>query len=88
MILKLKKAMEFAKENGYLLAVYKKEGDNYKLYDNCHTVDIVDKDRLITAKTVGTGIDFKEFITEDKEFCFRLHNNFNLPDVIPIIKNN
>jgi len=83
-IRKLKEALEFAKNNGYLFAIYKKEGNNYKLYEACYTNNL-DEDRNITVKTVGTEIFFNEFVTEDKNFCFRLHNNFNIPNIIPII---
>ena len=85
-IVKLKEAVKFVKNNGYLLAVYKKEGNNYKLYNDCYIVDVVNEDTDIIVKTTGAAIDFNEFITKDKEFCFRLHNNFNLPNIIPIIK--
>ncbi len=85
-IITLKEAVEFIRDNGYLLSVYKKQGDNYMLYDECYTVDMVDLDTLIEVKTAGAATDFNEFTTEDKEYCFRLHNNFNIPLSIPIIK--
>jgi len=84
--MQLKEAQRFAMENGYLLAVYKKEGDNYKLYNICYTVDTLDEDTLITVERVGTGVNFRAFTTVDKQFCFRLHSNFNVPNIIPIIE--
>lgn len=87
-IIILKEAVEFIKSNGYLLAVYKKQGDNYQLYDECYTVDMVDLDTPIEVNRIGAATDFNEFTTEDKEYCFRLHNNFNIPNIIPIIKKN
>ena len=85
-IVKLKEAVEFVKENGYLLAVYKKQGDNYVKYDEFYIVELVDMDRDITVDVVGSGLDFNEFTTTDKEYCFRLHNNCNVPMIIPIIQ--
>ena len=84
--MKLKDAVEFIKNNGYLLAVYKKEGNNYKLYCDCYTIEVIDLDTEITVKTTGAATDFNEFTTKDKEYCFRLHNNYNLPSIIPIIE--
>ena len=84
--IKLKQAVEFTKNNGYLLAVYKKEDDAYRLYDPCHNDDIVDINTDIVVKTTGAATDFNEFTTKDKQYCFRLHNNFNIPKIIPIIK--
>jgi len=81
----LKDAVEFAKNNGYLFAIYKKEDNNYKICSFCYTLEI-DLDTEIIVKTTGAATDFNEFTTKDKEYCFRLHNNYNLPNIIPIIK--
>ena len=87
-VIKLKEAIEFVKNNGYLLAIYKKEGDNYKLYCDCYTVSDVDIEILVIVNTTGAATDFNEFTTKDKEYYFRLYNNFNIPNVIPIIPDN
>ena len=78
-----KDALNFAKENGYIFAVYEKQDNNYVLKDDAYLSDIYENENII-VKIVGSGIDFKEFITEDKNYCFRLHNNFNVPKIIPI----
>ena len=83
--IKLKEALEFAKKNGYILAVYKKQDDNYVLFNEAYMSDIAE-DTDIIVKTTGACTDFNEFITEDKQYCFRLHNNFNVPKIIPIIE--
>lgn len=80
-------AVKFAKENGYLLAVYKKEEDNYNLVSDSFFLpddenDLIDAE--IIVKTTGAATDFNEFTTADKKYYFRLHNNFNIPKIIPI----
>ena len=82
---KLKEALEFAKENGYLFAVYEKKDDNYILFNEAYLSDIAE-DTDIIVKTAGAATDFNEFTTADKQYCFRLHNNFNVPKIIPIIQ--
>ena len=82
---KLKEALKFAKKNGYLFAVYKKKDDNYVLFNEAYMSDIAE-DTDIIVKTTGAATDFNEFITEDKQYCFRLHNNFNVPKIIPIFQ--
>lgn len=83
-IIKLKEALKFAKHNGYILAVYYKKDNNYLLKDDAYMSDIYE-DTDIMVKTIGAAIDFNEFTTADGEYCFRLHNNFNVPKIIPII---
>ena len=87
--IQLKEAIEFARENGYIYAVYKKISDgNFHLSDSCLSNTDLDEDETtpIIVKTTGACTDFNEFTTEDGKFCFRLHNNFNLPEVIPCLK--
>ena len=81
----LKEALDFAKDNGYIFAVYEKKDDNYVLFNECYLSDI-DEDVLITVEIVGTGISFREFTTVDGKHRFLLHNNFNVPKIIPIIR--
>jgi len=95
-IVKLKEATEFAKENGYLLAVYKRKQtkdyynivtNNYEFIDDCYPDTVpLDIETDIIVSIVGCGLDFKEFTTADKQYCFILHNNFNVPKIIPIIQ--
>jgi len=81
---KLKDATKFASENGYLYAVYKKGDDgNYHKVEDVVWDTPLDPEWDIVVKTTGAATDFNEFTTADKEYCFRLHNNFNVPDVIP-----
>lgn len=85
-IIKLRDAVRFAKENGYLFAVYKKKEDNYNLVNECFCPDN-EKDLIdakIIVKTTEAATDFNEFLTTDKKYCFRLHNTFNVPKIIPI----
>ncbi len=87
-IIELKEAVEFAKENGYLYAVYTKNNDNYDLFLNCYDGETVDEDSNIIVETTGEGdglqLHFNKFTTEDGQFMFILHNNFNIPKVIPV----
>ena len=86
-IVKLSKATNFAVNNGYLFAVYKKgEDGNYHKVEDCIWDTFIDPDWDIVVKTTGGATDFNEFVTADGEYCFRLHNNFNIPEIIPVIK--
>ena len=86
-IRKLKEAIEFAKENGYLLAVYTRQDktDTFILCSDNYTVEDEDEDKKIKVRTVGHGVDYTMFITTDNEWAFKLHNNFNLRPKITII---
>ncbi len=80
--IQLKEAIDFARENGYLYAVYEKREDgNYYLINEAYLSDISETTPII-VKTDGSGTSFNEFTTADKTHCFRLHNNFNLPNMI------
>jgi hypothetical protein len=84
--IKLKEALDFARENGYLLAAYKRIGKGFLLHDDNFYINynVEDGERDIVVKTTGACTDFNEFTTTCGQFCFRLHNNFNLPNMIPI----
>jgi hypothetical protein len=82
---KLEEALDFAKENGYIFAVYEKQGENYVLFNECYLSDI-EENTPITVRTDSNGTDFNRFETVDGNHCFVLHNNFNVPKIIPIIK--
>jgi len=80
-----KEAVDFAEENGYLFAVYDKEGDNFVLKNDAYLSRVHERTEIV-VNVVGSGISFNEFVTVDGQYCFRLHNNFNVPKVIPIIQ--
>ena len=82
----LLEAANFANENGYLYAVYqKKEDGNFHKIEEAIWESPVDDTTEIMVKTTGACTDFKEFESVDGQFCFRLHNNFNTPEVIPVL---
>ena len=81
----LRKAAEFANDNGYLYAIYQLgEDGNYHILEEAIWEAPVDDTTEIMVKTTGAATDFNEFISVDKQFCFRLHNNFNVPAIIPV----
>jgi hypothetical protein len=82
--IKLKDAVRFAKDNSYIFAVYELNGKNYDLKTEFLSEDICSYDSEIVVKTIGCATDFNEFTTTDGKFCFRLHNNMNVPKIIPI----
>ena len=79
----LEEALTFAKENGYVFAVYEKKDDVYVLFNKCYLSDI-DEDTEIIVKTNGFGTNFNRFMTVDGQYCFVLHNTFNVPETIPV----
>ena len=83
--IQFKEAKEFADDSGYCLAVYQKQDDGnfHKVEDVLWDCPITDETEIM-VKTTGACTDFNEFKTVDGEFCFRLHNNFNVPKVIPV----
>jgi len=83
-IVKLKEAAEFIGNNGYLLAVYQKNGEKYIKYDDCFDFNDMDIETDIIVEVKGCGIDFREFQSADKQFFFMLHNNFNAPATMPV----
>ncbi len=79
----LLKATEFAHKNGYLFAVYHKEPDgNFHKIEDAIFEAPVDDNTEVMVKTTGVATDFNQFKTIGGEFLFKLHNNYNLPDVI------
>ncbi len=86
-IITLKKAISFAINNGYLLAVYKKDGEQFVLCED-GSIEDIDYCSEIEVKTVGGAIDFNEFPTVDGEYLFKLHNNFNIPKTRPLVRIN
>ncbi len=80
-----KEAIDFAADNGYLFAVYDRSGDNFVLKDDAYMSRVHELEEII-VEVVGSGVSFNDFTTADGNHCFRLHNNFNVPAIIPIIK--
>ena len=83
-IVRIQEAIDFVNENGYLLAVYEKEQDGnfHKRTDDIRSLPSF-PDRKVVVKTMGAATDFNEFTTVDRQLCFKLHNNFNIPEIIP-----
>jgi len=82
--IQFKEALDFAAENGYIFAVYDKQGDNFVLKDDAYMSRVHEQEEII-VRIYGCGLNFNEFTTADGQHCFRLHNNFNVPKIIPII---
>jgi len=82
--IKLKEAIDFANESGYKFAVYSKNKDNYDLISKEYNEDLISQDTDIVVNTIGGCIDCAKFYTADKQFMFILHNNCNVPHMIPI----
>jgi hypothetical protein len=83
----LDEACKFVRNNGYLLAIYKKQDDgNFHILSEAYTIEIDPMLTEIMVKTTGAATDFNEFETVDGQHCFRLHNNFNVPKIIPVFK--
>ncbi len=81
--IRLKEAIEFAKENSYLFAIYKRGDDkNFHLLSDIF-FDEIDDYTEIMVEVEGSGLCFREFTTVDGQHCFRLHNNLNVPKIIP-----
>jgi len=76
---------EFAVENDYVTAHYDKGKDgNWHLADDVADFDdVVESDTTVLVKKIKGQLDMKETVTEDKQHLFKLHNNYNIPQVIP-----
>jgi len=74
---------EFAKDNGYVIAIYFKQKDgNYHLLSDLYEYQIP----LSTVIIVKEENDYSEVETENKKYLLKLHTNCNIPKIIPIIK--
>lgn len=90
-ITEFNKAIKFARNNGYLLAIYKfnKITMNYTLIDETNKNDFISQyDNIIVSIEKDGSIDFNEFTIKDKKYLIRMHNTFNLPKIVPIINKN
>ena len=89
----LKDMRLFCRLNGYLFAAYKRVTDytswpEWLLQDTNadNDEDTYPDDMVIECNVTGSQssyVSYCETQSEDKEFVFRLHNNYNLPNVIP-----
>ena len=82
-VVKLADAISFAKDNGYIFAVYEKKDGKYILNNGCYLSDI-EEDTDVLVKTNGAYTDFNDFVTIDGKHRFILHNTFNLKESLPI----
>jgi hypothetical protein len=82
-IIKLSEAVSFARDSGYIFAVYEKKDGKYIIHNECYLSDI-EHDTDILVKTNGPYTDFKDFVTTDGRYRFLLHNTFNLKKSLPI----
>lgn len=80
---------QFCLTEGYLFAVYVRQAnEDYHLnsgeanYDE----DTFPDDMKIVCDVEGCGVSYREVKSEDGLFIFRIHNNYNLPKIIPTIK--
>jgi hypothetical protein len=75
----------FAKENGYVVAIYERLTDWWYLTDeNLGEVDEFDYDenRILAARGLGTGVDFRNTYSEDGQYMYVLHNTYRLTTVL------
>ena len=85
-ITELGEVRKFARENGYILAMYTRNNDgNYDLTSDEDPEEVKDS-VVVRFDRVGEAKDFKEVETLDRKFVFRLHNNYNVPKVVPRIR--
>ena len=75
----------FCLENGYLFSAYRQQGNgNYKLLTTEANDDPLFPDSMIIlCEQEGTAISYRETVSEGNKFIFRIHNNYNLPRIIP-----
>ena len=82
--IKFKEVQEFAIENGYIIAIYLKEKDgNWHLSKEMIDYDDISPDIVVLAGNIKGNINMNETVTKDKKYLFKIHNNYNLPKVIP-----
>ena len=84
--IKFGEVKNFVIENGYCLALYKKEIDgNWHLSDKEIDHGSVHPDTIVFAGNIKGNINMNETVTIDKKLLFKLHNNYNIPEIIPCI---
>jgi hypothetical protein len=81
----LKEALDFADGSGYCFAVYERNGADFVLKYDAY-FSRVHENKEIIVKIVGCGLDFNKFETKDGQHYFLLHNNCNVPHMIPIVE--
>lgn len=88
-----KELREYLEENGYIIALYEKKQDGNwhltrKTFDAFDVFDIVNSDTVLLASNFKGYTNMKETVTIDKKYLFKLHNNYNLPEIIPCFPEN
>jgi hypothetical protein len=85
--IKFIEAKNFISSSGYFFAVYQKGGDgNYHKIEDVFDETPIDDNTPILVDTIEDGsIHYKNFMTKDMTYKFKLHNNFNIPDIIPCL---
>jgi hypothetical protein len=89
-MVEFQEALNFAKNNGYLYAIYrfcKQRNNFYLVADNhlyCYDDYLQEDTKIIIEVDKAKQKNFNKFLTEDRQFCFRLHNNYNIPQFIPL----
>ncbi len=93
-----KELKEFASENGYCIALYtfSEEDKGYKLNDEKDNFEDDQDDDIwiLEAQRLGKGTDFREVISDNKKYLFKLYNVFtpegkrNIPNIIPVFPQN
>ena len=78
---------EFAADNGYMIAVYKKEPASDLYFWQCDDInecdDLADNDRTIVRQNKAGNIDYSQqvlcVLSVKRIYMLVLHNTYNLP---------
>ena len=82
-IVKLAEMIEFANNNGYVIAAYQIQDDGkWHLTEQDIRYGSFNADAPIACKTVGQGTDFAMTNLVSQDMVFLLHNNYNLKKVV------
>lgn len=84
----VKDLRDFCLENNYLFASYKKQDsrDWQKHCEEANYDDSIPDSLQIFCDEEGKSISYRETMSLDGQWVFRLHNNYNLPEIIPCIR--
>jgi len=84
-IVTFKEVYEFGVENGYIFALYElKEDNRYHLKDKEVFFDCESpfSDTLFVCDGIGSGLNLNEVISLNEVYMLKLHNTYNLPEII------
>ncbi len=82
----IKDILNFAKENGYIFAVYVRKNINiWQLNNNDlrNIIDDIDENNEIVVYKQDNQLDYNITYSMDGKYMFLLHNNYNLKTEIP-----